>query len=224
MKRRYIAGLIVVVLMLNALGTAEASFIQMKLGTESLPGLDYYSDFFLTRDTLTNLTWLDIPLTKNHSYDEVKLSSYMTQGEVFRYATEQEVSTLNQHIIDQNAINIDPADNMLLYFGSSWVDNLGWGQIRYTAGIIGDDQSRKIITISQTCGSTDGWRCYPLTFGVSDDDITADYRDTVTGSWLVRGSSNPPPSGTPVPEPSSTMLLLGAVLGGLALWRGTARR
>ena len=54
--------------------------------------VDGSSDGHLTRDTATNLDWLDVPLTTNQTYDQVRTGIYYSQG--FRHATKAELETL----------------------------------------------------------------------------------------------------------------------------------
>lgn len=46
----------------------------------------------LTRDTVTNLDWLDVPLTANQTFDQVRTGVFYEQG--FRHATKEELGTL----------------------------------------------------------------------------------------------------------------------------------
>jgi hypothetical protein len=58
------------------------------------------SDGKLTRDTLTGLDWLDVTLTVNQNYDQVRTGEFYRQG--FRHATKAEVDLLfhNAGLVD----------------------------------------------------------------------------------------------------------------------------
>lgn len=52
-------------------------------------------DAQLTRDTESSLDWLDVPLTANQTYDQVRTGAFYAQG--FRHATKAELETLFIH-------------------------------------------------------------------------------------------------------------------------------
>jgi len=52
-------------------------------------------DGLVTRDTDSGLDWLDVPLTTNQTFDQVRTGSYYQQG--FRHATADELRTLFMH-------------------------------------------------------------------------------------------------------------------------------
>ena len=49
----------------------------------------------ITRDTASNLDWLDVPLTANQTFDQVRTGVFYGQG--FRHATKSELETLFIH-------------------------------------------------------------------------------------------------------------------------------
>jgi hypothetical protein len=57
--------------------------------------IDGSGDGQLTRDTESNLDWLDVPLTANQTYDQVRTGLFYAQG--FRHATKAELEALFIH-------------------------------------------------------------------------------------------------------------------------------
>ncbi len=57
--------------------------------------VDGSGDGQITRDTVSNLDWLDVPLTANQTYDQVRTGIFYGQG--FRHATKAELETLFIH-------------------------------------------------------------------------------------------------------------------------------
>lgn len=52
-------------------------------------------DGWLTRDTISGLDWLDVTLTVNQTFDQVRTGMWYSQG--FRHATASELNTLFNH-------------------------------------------------------------------------------------------------------------------------------
>lgn len=57
--------------------------------------MDRSGDGQITRDTVSNLDWLDVPLTANQTFDQVRAGIFYEQG--FRHATKAELETLFLH-------------------------------------------------------------------------------------------------------------------------------
>ena len=87
MKKIILAGLAIWLLMFGMANMANATLISQNLFNSG--------DHLLTSDTATGLSWLNVPLTLNVSYNDVMsgFGKYITELG-FRYATDDEVGRL----------------------------------------------------------------------------------------------------------------------------------
>lgn len=77
---------------------ALSAFVSIGNAGASLLSIDYEpnsGDGWITRDSNSGLDWLDVSLTANQTFDQVRTGPWVSQG--FRYATLSEVRTLFDH-------------------------------------------------------------------------------------------------------------------------------
>lgn len=103
-------------------------------------------DGMVTRDTLTGLDWLDVTLTVNQNYDQVRTGDFYRQG--FRHATLAEVSALflNAGLVDDwfDVSFTQPNETLALIalLGSTYGSNLSAN----TMGLTGSDFFGNTVT------------------------------------------------------------------------------
>jgi len=191
-------------------------------GVDFVPGS---GDKWLTYDSETDFQWLDLSLTTNQTFDQVRTGEWIDQG--FRYATRAEVQTLFDHAgIPQNGSAPAEALALLQLLGPTWGSRLGVAAY----GLVGTDFLDRDVTLDihpighrfralvgkvkhfsaigqvPELGTTEFGPETPFS-----DQASANY-----GSFLVRA----------VPEPGATaMTLFGlAAMGGWASRRGRRAR
>lgn len=171
-----------------------------------LTSSDYVSgsgDNWLTIDSQTGLQWLDVNLTINQSFDQVRLGEWYANG--FRYATKSELQTLfkNAGTPDDN-FNLS---NTYYFQTKALIDLLGAIIISLegyssTYGFIGTDLSGNDISInthpiglsfSAQLGKLDFFPYYGEAHFTGGHPFSHE-PSSMWGSFLVRVS--------PVPEPN----------------------
>jgi len=168
----------------------------------------------LTIDTSTGLAWLDVPITRGMSFNDVVAQTGPGGPfEGFRYATAEEIGILfhsagivNVDVVFPPPTDRQPALNLISLVGATLFDSgyVGTMGISSTFATNVGATDRRLMPTLWIC-------CSPVTYdprvflsGTTGDSQRADF----AGSWLV----------TQVPEPSSIALLfLGT--GALALVR-----
>lgn len=191
-------------------------------GVDFVPGS---GDKWLTYDSETDFQWLDLSLTTNQTFDQVRTGEWIDKG--FRYATRAEVQTLFDHAgIPQNGSAPAEALALAQLLGPTIIS----GKRVAAHGFVGTDFSGHDVTLQShpigvrfnaLLGKVD--HVSPIgqlpELGTADfgggqpfsDQASANY-----GSFLVRA----------VPEPGATaMTLFGlAAMGGWASRRGRRAR
>ncbi|MRS05793.1 hypothetical protein EG832_21635 [bacterium] len=112
-----------------------------------LVALDYVDgsgDRYITRDYQSRLDWLDVTITSNQTYDQVRTGVWYAQG--FRHATRKELQTLFLHAGTPN----DDFDTSITYPSETrkLIDLLGGASINSVMGFCGTDFLGNTITIS----------------------------------------------------------------------------
>lgn len=216
--------------------TSNAAIISV---SDSIFGADS-----VTRDTVSDLEWLDVTLSINRSYNDVS-SQFGSGGdfEGWRYATGIEFATLWDNILGNNpskSLNqvqlpgddesLDPYIQMLGdTYEADWINRFGTNQHAYYGKAFGDYNTSSWGIIADNSTATqyftawahDGSESIP---GYQDftwanySGVTATETFGNIGSWLVRAST---PS-VSVPEPS-IIALFGAGLIGLGIARRKVR-
>jgi hypothetical protein len=170
-------------------------------------------DNWITSDSQTGLQWLDIPLTLNQSFDQVRQGEWFANG--FRYATKLELQTLfiNAGTPDDNFdlsnTHYSETKALINLLGASLIstDRIS------TYGYIGTDYSGNDISIqNHPVGETFSAQLGKLDLFpyIGEAHFTggqplSNEASANWGSFLVRV--------TPVPEPNATsMFLIGLIL------------
>lgn len=105
-------------------------------------------DHLVTRDTDTNLDWLNVTLTANQTYDQVRTGIYYSQG--FRHATIDDLQLLFTHAglvndgFDISVTQPTEANALTSLLGSTII---GAGRLS-TAGFTGNDYFGNVVTLS----------------------------------------------------------------------------
>jgi hypothetical protein len=204
---------------------AIASFGLVLLSTHanaSLMSIDYArnsGDQWITRDSASGLDWLDVSLTTDQTFDQVRTGVWYQKG--FRHATRQELLDLFLHAGTPDdgfdVSNTHPLETLALanMLGPTLV---GGSRVTVT-GFTGTDYRGNQITLSNhpvgsPFGALLGKVDYLSLYGEAhftgghpfSDQAGANY-----GSFLVRS----------VPEPSTTSIML---LAGLAMMASRKKR
>jgi hypothetical protein len=171
----------------------------------ALLSLDYAQnsgDNWITRDTQSNLDWLDVSLTINQTFDEVRTGLWYQNG--FRFATKDEVQTLFLHAgTPDDGFDVSvtyPAESLALaqLLGPTLVTN----DRVSVAGFIGTDYLGNQITLqNHPLGETFGAQLGKIDvfMGYGEAHFTgghpfSDQADSYYGSFLVRATPLPTPS------------------------------
>jgi len=182
-------------------------------------------DGLLTFDTLSGLEWLDVTLTVNQTYDQVRLGPYYADG--FYHATKEELQTLFIHAgTPDDGFDISqtyPAETKALarLLGVTLLTDGG----ERTLGFTGTDFSGNTVTLanhpigtpfSALLGKIDYINLPPPIGEIGEANFAGGHpfsnqADAIYGSFLIRA----------VPEPG-TMGFLLVGLGSLAA--GISRR
>lgn len=200
-----------------------ASSLQARAELVEVDWIPESGDRALTRDTRTNLDWLDLTVTEGRSMNQI-LSGYGGWvGAGFRYATVAEVRELfssaglaEGSYSSSLKTEIKQAQLLINLLGSTYASNPPsagnpFGQ-QSTYGVTGD---RKYIASSSSEDYTYGWIDASDSFAVLN--LNGQYRatteDPLVGSFLVRPVST-------VPEPGTyACVLAGLGMVGAMAWR-----
>jgi hypothetical protein len=199
-----------------AFGNVHASLISI--------GLDSYNDGLVTRDTTTSLDWLDLPLTRNYSINDVisGLNGRSYMDEEWRYATVDEVHQLfgNAGVAIQNeplkpgqtVYYVGEADTEQLSAISNLQSLLG---VNYSSGYdfktwgwTTPFASRGVSSVALNCCRnyfSNPDKAATIVFTNSDSDsynsgYDLNSHSTRFGSFLVRQTA-------PIPEPSTLAIM-----------------
>ncbi|MGQ2964765.1 hypothetical protein [Methylophilus sp.] len=172
-----------------------------------LTSTDYVAnsgDKWLTNDSKTGLQWLDVTLTTNQTFDQVRQGEWSARG--FRYATKAELQALfvNAGTPEDGLTHYFETESLIALLGATIVttDRLG------TYGLIGSDYFDNDITLqSQPIGQTFSAQLGKLDFypyigkaHFSGGHPFSNEASPYYGSFLVRAA--------PVPEPESNLMLM----------------
>lgn len=127
--------------------TLNATFTIVDSTPTALVAVDYVvgsGDKYITRDYQSRLDWLDVTLTSNQTYDEVRTGEWYAQG--FRHATREELRQLFLHAGTPD----DSFDTSITYPIETrmLIDLLGGTSTNSILGFCGTDFFGNSITIS----------------------------------------------------------------------------
>jgi len=179
-------------------------------------------DGYVTFDDSTGLSWLDLTLTQNQSYNSVMsgYGGYVAQG--FRYATTAEVGNLiaNAGVTQGNIWGWWDFSNQYYTTSAALSSLLG---ITYpydglwvgTLGITGSSVTTGSHEFAEIAVNSHADSYANQDIGGLEDYMSVSY----IGSFLVKDTQ----ANTPVPEPS-TIFLLGAGLASVSFMRRRANK
>jgi hypothetical protein len=147
----------------------------------------------LTFDTDTNLEWLDITLTINRSYNEIKKELGIGgEYEGFRYASQSEIETLwaNEGIFDYSntyvSENYEPIKGLIPYLGATASSDI-------TAFTIGIYEGLTLGGYQRTASLQYRDDIFAGKANLTFNGVTQDFKGTSHGSYLLRTVSVPLP-------------------------------
>lgn len=151
----------------------------------------------LTLDTTTNTLWLDISITDSFSYNEVNdFLNSDPRYSTYRFARKEEVFTLflNAGIVDFSGDFTSLNDNGYNALSSTLGETYQSDVYNFIGGMVYSDTPNASRYILTECLTTDPVECGG-TLGASylfaQDNLTKNYNQAVTGSFLVRKVSEP---------------------------------
>jgi len=221
MKKKLLVGLATGMMMLGMVGVVEATLIEQDLATAPA------GNKYITHDTETGLSWLDVNLTQGQSCNDVLHGEYAGQG--FRYARVEELSTLFalMGVPSTPGTNTTSGDSNPDYlpdmFKLGLTHNNDWGTYGHEyliEGIYGfqidewggnNYLSTYVVfhtTKTRPWGLESTDNSYPHDYTYPNAVEVNNLRITAWGSWLVRGDSSP----VPVPEPATILFLFAGVV------------
>lgn len=200
MKRFALVATVVWSLTMGLIGSANASLIEQDLLVGS-------GDKYITFDTNTGLSWLDLTFTAGWSVENIINSNLIGSG--FRYANTSEIDQL---VADMGGGGHGSLPSgFLLEMGKLGITQQMSSPIQVFQRVQGMYWNNRIIQMASIEASIryDGTN----TQDYYGDTLNWSYNSSMPtmGNFLVREVA-------PVPEPS-TMLLLSGGIAGLAFWR-----
>jgi len=198
--KRLAVFLCIIALTFSIIGKANALLVEIDRYT---PG-----DALITLDTTTGFEWLDVTETMNMSYEQVWANAQLG-AEGWRHATNFEVTDLfDRYLTLQNVGEIQGYFGITHYFDSTQPDADFWmthGFITY----IGGRSPYGNAFIKRMRGDRLIWEARDFS------RWNTNQAEPYVGHWLIRQASTP----TPVPEPSTMLLLSLGLIGILGLKR-----
>lgn len=185
-------------LTLGALGVMMA-YLLPNISQAALMSIDdaNYGINSLTFDTDTNLEWLDITLTINRSYTEIKNELGIGgEYEGFRYASQSEVETLwaNAGIFDYSNTyvpeNFEPIKGLIPLFGATASSDI-------TAFTIGIYEGLTLGGYQRTASLQYRDDIFAGKANLAFSGVTQNFKGASHGSYLLRTASVPLPP-TPI--------------------------
>lgn len=198
-----------------------ATSLAMGHAGAALTSVDYLAgsgDGWITHDSATNQDWLDVSLTTNQTYDQIRTGSWVAQG--FHIASQDEVQTLfnNAGIPADSLDHYTEALTLANLLGPTLVSGSRVG----VAGFVSTDFFGNPVTLethpigqrfSALLGKVNAMGAMGSLPAMGMADFAqgqpfSDQADPYYGAYLVR---------TAVPEPGTSMLMLmglAAVAGG----------
>jgi hypothetical protein len=175
-------------------------------------------------DTATGLTWLKPSKTVNQSYSQVSSKLGFGDYENLRYATNVEVVQLfNDAGIPQytygNTNGWHNTNAFVTLFGPTYSQTQWAAHALGVSGLMSSTSGDQVLYANAQYGwmAASGFFFYEdalKTIGITSDS----YASLCTGSWLILDHNLPEPN-TPVPEPSTFILLAVGFAGVGFLWR-----